>query len=227
MGDLSLTTRFGKTIRSCLYTYFILGPIRSILFVPTYIITYPFRVFMEKRKLDTLREKTRDLAVKGLWSFIIPLGVAYLTAILLVQEVEYVRTVNGQGPGSNGINQHVVKRILIGYGSFSFAVPYARLFHLALQLMVGFTVFHTVSFIFILAHYRGRAVSREGGWSGEVGKTLTRFPPPPRPRRAPCTLIFPLDLKCCWLYNDAQPTHRCTTTTITDYYPLLSRSILH
>ena len=55
------------------------------------------------------------MAISGLWSFLVPLSLGILTASALVQEVEYVRIVNGKGPDGPEINQHIIKRVVIGH----------------------------------------------------------------------------------------------------------------
>ena len=42
------------------------GPLRTILFIPTYLFTYPVRIFVEKKKMQLLRERTRKMAISGL-----------------------------------------------------------------------------------------------------------------------------------------------------------------
>ena len=44
--------------------------------------------------IDRDRERTRELAVQGLWSVIVPACLGLSAALLLVQEVEYVWVVN-------------------------------------------------------------------------------------------------------------------------------------
>ena len=94
--NVTLWTRLGLAASS-FYQYLVPGPLRTLLFVPTYILTYPVRLFVERKKMQSLRERTREMAISGLWSFLIPLAFGILTASALVQEVEYVRIVNGKG----------------------------------------------------------------------------------------------------------------------------------
>ena len=76
-----------------LYRYLVPGPVRDVLFVPAYIVTYPVRLFIGRKKMDLLRDQTRKMALQGLWSFIVPAIASVLLASILVQEVEYVRVV--------------------------------------------------------------------------------------------------------------------------------------
>ena len=71
---------------------------------------------MDKAKFDDAREQTRQLAVKGLWSFFIPLGLAYTAAVLLVQEMDYIRV---ETDLDGVVNKHMVRRIVVGPGRFS------------------------------------------------------------------------------------------------------------
>ena len=113
--DAGLSHRFGRLI-SEVYRYFVPGPIRSLIYIPSLLITYPFRWFMDKAKFDDAREQTRQLAVKGLWSFFIPLGLAYTAAVLLVQEMDYIRV---ETDLDGVVNKHMVRRIVVGPGRFS------------------------------------------------------------------------------------------------------------
>lgn len=70
-----------------------------------------------------------------------------------MDEVEYVKVVNGQDPDDPEILQQTLKRVVVGTGNLSFHLPYNPFLKLAFQVVVGFAVFHTVSFLLILANY--------------------------------------------------------------------------
>jgi hypothetical protein len=90
------------------------------------------------------------MAIQGMWSFLTPLILGILAASALVQEVEYVRIVNGQGPDGPEVKEHLVKRVVIGPGRFSFSLPHHTAIYVISYALVLFAVFHTVSFFFIL-----------------------------------------------------------------------------
>lgn len=69
--NVTLWSRLAVRIGS-VYNYVLPGFLRHILFIPTYILTYPVRLFIEKDRMDILRDRTRRMAIKGLWSFIVP-----------------------------------------------------------------------------------------------------------------------------------------------------------
>ena len=150
-AKVNVAYKVGKLAHQA-YQYFVPGFVRTVLFIPTYIITYPFAWFLDRNRMDAIRNQTRELAIKGLWSFCIPLSLGYLAACLLVDEVEYVKVVRGQDPDDPELLQKTIKRIVVGPGPFSFQLPYHPLLKLACQLTIGFAVFHTVSFLLILAN---------------------------------------------------------------------------
>ena len=93
------------------------------------------------------------MAIKGLWSFIIPMAVAILIAAVLVQEVQYVRVVNGEGPTGPEINKHTIKRVVVGPGRFSISLPHHPLVSYISYILILFAVFHTISFFLLLVRY--------------------------------------------------------------------------
>lgn len=95
--EITLFSKVGS-LASSLYCFVVPDALRYVLFIPTYLITLPVRLFVNKKKVEAVRAQTRRMAVEGLWSFTLPLSVAILTASILVQEVQYVRVVNGRGP---------------------------------------------------------------------------------------------------------------------------------
>lgn len=148
--DAGLSHRFGHVINE-LYLYFVPGPVRTLIFFPSLLITYPFRWFLDKKRVDEARDQTRQLAVKGLWSFFVPLGLAYTAAVLLVQEMDYVRV---ETDLDGVVSKHMVRRIVIGPGRFSLNLPHTLILCVSFRLVIGFAVFHTVSFLFILYNYK-------------------------------------------------------------------------
>lgn len=90
-------SHFGSSLGS-VYSYMLPGFARTALFIPAYILTYPIRFVVEKQRMDTLRQRTRDMALQGLWSVRIPICLGYLATSWLVKRMEYVRVINGEGP---------------------------------------------------------------------------------------------------------------------------------
>lgn len=135
--EVTLLSKTGSTVGSI---YFVPEFARAILFIPTYILTFPVRLFMDRKRVDALREQTRRVSIEGLWSLIVPMAIAVLTASLLIQEVQYVRVVNGQGPSGPERNKHVVKRVVIGPGRFLFALPYHPLVSMVSYVFVLFAI---------------------------------------------------------------------------------------
>ena len=61
-----------------------------------------------------------------------------------------MQIVNGKGPDGPEINQHIIKRIVIGPGRFSFSLPHHPVLYVVSYAIIMFAVFHTISFFFIL-----------------------------------------------------------------------------
>ena len=97
--------------------------------------------------------QTRAIAIEGLWSFIIPLAAAILLAAVLVQEVQYVRVVNGEGPTGPDISQYTIKRVVIGPGRFSISLPHHPIIYMVSYTLILFAIFHTISFFLLLSRY--------------------------------------------------------------------------
>lgn len=77
------------------------------------------------------------------------MGIAILIAAVLVQEVQYVRVVNGQGPTGPEINQHTIKRV----GPDGFQSPYhITLLFILFSICLSFLL-HTISFFLLLVRY--------------------------------------------------------------------------
>lgn len=148
--DAGLNHRFGNLVNE-LYLYFVPGPFRTLLYLPSYILTIPLRWVMDKKRVEEAREQTRQLAVKGLWSFFVPLGLAYTAAVMLVQEMDYVRV---ETDLDGVVSKHMVRRIVVGPGRFSLNLPHSLVLCVSFRLVIGFAVFHTVSFLFILYNYK-------------------------------------------------------------------------
>lgn len=74
---------FGHVLND-FYEYLVPGPVRTLVSIPGYVLKYPLRFFFKKKKMEYFQESTRNLAVKGLWSFITPFLVSgYLAACFL------------------------------------------------------------------------------------------------------------------------------------------------
>lgn len=150
--NVTLFSQLSASVGS-LYAFVVPEFARMILYIPTYIITYPLRLFVNSKKLEAVRMQTRAIAIEGLWSFIIPLAAAILLAAVLVQEVQYVRVVNGEGPTGPDISQYTIKRVVIGPGRFSISLPHHPIIYMVSYTLILFAIFHTISFFLLLSRY--------------------------------------------------------------------------
>lgn len=136
--------------------------VRDVLGYATHPIALAYNKVSGKGKAmeGSAQERTRQIAVQGMWSFLLPACLAMTAACVLVREVEFVQVASELDYYSNEPVQasRIVKRIMLGGGRLSFSVPYNPLIMITAQILVGTTVFQLASLLaVILAHQPGNS----------------------------------------------------------------------
>jgi len=124
-------------------------------------IAYPFKYAYHKvsgkglAQAGTARDRACQMAIQGMWSFLLPACLAMLSANLLVREIEFVQVESENDYYSNlpDRSERLVKRIMFGGGKLSFSIPHNPFILVTAQFIVGISVFQLVSLLLLVLAY--------------------------------------------------------------------------